>query len=191
MRFRIGVLTLAFALAGAPVAAADHLDCMDSGYTEEQAAELDRFTSNYPNEIGENFFSPEMTTAIDRRARVCSAALLWQQPAIEQAVTYKLTGLLRQALERNPRLDKEQLARLRAAVEKADQHLLRKEISQVFNFAGDTDDVPSAAPGAPIVLALIERSGAKMTRKTAEFAAHWVAAKVLQDMAVERFAAAK
>lgn len=184
-------LAIAMALMSCPSAAlaAENIACVDEGYAQEEAAALDRFYDGFQLAQLEAGPSPEIVAAVTRRAGECADLHDWSGEAIEDAVFYRFSSIMRTALERHSPLSPSQLRRVSEAVAAADQERLNRIMGDVVEAAMNGRRTPELSDSDAIFVGrVLLRSGVPMTQGNGEYIGALIGARVMTERLRQRFA---
>lgn len=169
--------------------AAENIACIDQGYTPDEIAEVDRYYDGFQISETEGGPPPELMTAITRRAGECADTHGWPPDAIEDAVFYRVSLVLRTALERRSPLTPSQMRRVTEAIAAADPSRLDRIIGGIEEAAlnGAAASEPSESDSI-FMGRLFLRSGVPMTQSNAEYVGALIAARAMGERWRRRFA---
>lgn len=182
-------LAVAIALMGCPAAlAADNLACIEEGYSGEELASFSSFYDSFQVAELENGPSPEIVTAVTRRAGECAELHGWSGEAIEDAVFYRFSFVLHTALERHSPLTPAQMRRVSDAVAGADQERLNRIMGDVVEAAMNGQPAPEQSESDMIFVGrVLLRSGVPMTQGNGEYIGALIGARVMGERVRQRF----
>lgn len=191
MKTGLGI-SLAFGLAtvAANARAAEHIDCVDTGYEAEQAALLSRVENEFSMaEWSGEGVSAEVLTAVSARAGQCADVHNWSPDAIEQSIFYRLGSLLATGLEKQAPISPAQMERLKEVVRTTDKTQLYAVVGPMID-AGMEGREESASNQAQLLFLsrLVLKTGMPATKANSEFVGAWLAGVVIRDRAKDRFA---
>lgn len=187
---RLGACAFAFALANTSTMAAEHIDCVDSGYIAEDQATLDGYIDGFTIEAwGAGGPPSNVMTIIAARVRTCGASNGWSLDAMQDALLYKVASVGMAGVESASPLSAEQFAQLDDAMTPDD----KVEIAKIFDSMrqaqaeGRIYEAPKQSPEM-FIGRLILRSGIPASPENSRWAGGWLAVKTLQDQRRAKFA---
>ncbi len=184
----IGAACAAVVLASAsPVAAAENLDCMDSGYDASSAAVIDTFVAAARADNMRELAVAELDVAIALRARQCADLRGWSDAAAAQAVRYRTGAIILVAFRRNAPIDAAAIGRMDAVIDGADRALLTRTVETMQRIGAGGAGEPSADELA-LIREVVAAPQVAMTTEIGRFIGSWMAARVVSRDAATQFA---
>jgi hypothetical protein len=183
----VTLLVLAAACGAAPAAAAEHLDCMDSGYTADELAAVETYSAGFDMMTAGGPPPPPVMAAVNRRATACAQEHQWSDTAAGEARAYRLVSVIRATLQRHSPIDAAAMARLNAAIDAAD-HDTMVSIFAAISAAARGQGPPLSAAQARQLDAVVSAAGVEDTDLNQRFIGAWMAARVLRRESALRFA---
>lgn len=184
-----GIVVAALAFCAPGALAAENIGCMDAVYGADDQAVFDRFSSSF--ELGafsSRGASEEVLAVLSARAGDCAETHAWSPDAIEQAVLYKLSGVLDDALVASSSFTPAQWARLKAAYAAADKAIINRLLSPIIDTALDGAEAPKPTEADEVYFGrLMLRTGIPATQANSEFVGAWMGAQAMQELFLARF----
>jgi hypothetical protein len=180
-------------LAASPALAARNLECMNSGYSEEQeqifADYLENFTVASLDEEEDEDTPDPLVDPVSDRAVQCTLEHGWSPDAIYYAITYRLAVLLERALELKTPLSEEEMARMNKAIANADQDRLRAILGPDIEASLNNEDGPEMSEQDELYLGLLVLgSGLPMEESYSNYIGLVLGARMMIDITSEKFA---
>lgn len=107
-------------LAASPVAAAEQLDCMESGYSDADSATIEAFIAGFDFRRP-NAPAPAYQAVLSARAEACAAEHGWSNDAKTVALQYRRAAFMDAALRRHAPVSPEAIGRMEAALAATDE----------------------------------------------------------------------
>ncbi|MBL0915216.1 MAG: hypothetical protein IBJ13_06800 [Sphingopyxis sp.] len=172
-------------------AAAENIECVDTGYTNLESISENRFIGHYGLDdwLTAASLPPEIENSIIRRAKECADIHQWSREAAKQATYYRVGVLLSAALNTNTPLNSEQMARLREAYSGADKARITRMMIPAIDaiLAGQAPPAPSEADIGYLNQHITGRAGLPATKETKDYIGAWLLTKGMTEIPKSRF----
>lgn len=174
----------------APASAASHLECVDTGYSAQGQAAIEKFLTDF--DVA-NFEKQSAGGAVipvfGARAGECAGQHGWSMDAISDSVFYRMAALLEQGLRRHSPYTVEQMQRLDAALARADKDRLNRMFGPMMDMEQRSGPHAQPNPEDRMYLGmLLLSSGVPLDEKSGKFAGTLIGALVMKDIYARKFA---
>ncbi|EIZ79979.1 hypothetical protein WSK_1345 [Novosphingobium sp. Rr 2-17] len=183
-------LAVACALPASAMAATN-IECIDSGYSAKDTATLGKYFANFRYETFDNGAMEKLVPIFAARAGECASEYGWSVDAISDAVFYRTSELLGQALTQRPPYKPEDMKKLETALARADPARMRKIFGPIVQAQIENSKASEMSGTDETYLGmLLMSSGLPMEGKhVAEFAGALIGARIMKQIYAEKFAA--
>jgi len=188
MRLFVALTVATLPCVGAPVRAAENLDCVDSGYNAPDQARFGSFVKGFDLVAWAAQGPPaDIMQILTTRVSDCAKSNGWSEAAARYAMAFKMARVGLAGAEGSGLLNANDLAALRKSITPADFEKGKFLFGQMSAAHRSGAKMPSESPDM-FVGRLIMRSGVPAERATA--AGAWIGATIMSTHFAELFGAA-